>query len=105
MASDHTTDGRGGGLSPSEFEQALREATAGSECRGFGPRTAPIPDLRRALRGRITRDEFDQGLRHLRQEAIVDLAPHGHPEFLSVSEAQGAMQEGGSVLYLLRWLK
>jgi hypothetical protein len=92
-------------MSPDEFERAVREATTSLESRGFGPRTALIPDLRRALGRRVSRGEFDEGLRLLRHEAIVDLAPHGHPELLTLSEVRDALQGGGSVLYLLRWLK
>ena len=93
------------GLSPAEFEQALREATASLESHGFGPRTALIPDLRRALARRVSREEFDQGLRRLREEGSISLAPHAHPEFLGPYEVQDAFSEGESVLYLLRWLK
>lgn len=93
------------GLSPAEFEQALREATASMQSHGFGPRTALIPDLRRALGRQVSRGEFDQGLRRLREEGSIDLGPHAHPEFLGPSEVQGALPEGQSLLYLLRWLK
>lgn len=93
------------GMSPAEFEQALREATASMPSPGFGPRTALIPDVRRALGARATREEFDQGLRRLREEGSIALAPHAHPEFLSPFEVQDALPEGQSLLYLLRWLK
>jgi hypothetical protein len=58
-------------MSTAEFEQALREATTSMQGRGFGPRTALIPDLGRALPARVERDEFDQGLRRLREEGSV----------------------------------
>jgi len=102
-----TADGGSGstGLSPAEFEQALREATASMQSHGFGPRRALIPDLRRALGRQVSRGEFDQGLRRLREEGSIGLEPHAHPEFLSPSEVQDALLEGPSLLYLLRWLK
>jgi hypothetical protein len=108
MACRPTTGGAGGGparLSPAGFEQALREATASILGHAFGPRTVLIPDLRRALDARITREEFDRGLRRLRQEGSIDLVRHGHPEFLRLQEVQDALPEGEEVLYLLRWLK
>jgi len=37
---------RSTGLSPAEFDQAMREATASSQAHGFGPHTAKIRDLR-----------------------------------------------------------
>ena len=92
-------------MSSAEFEQALRDAAASMQTHGFGPRTAVIPDLRRALGGRVSRQEFDQELRRLQQGAIVELTPHAHPELLSASKDQDALHDGGSVLYLLRWLK
>ena len=71
MASRPSTADAGSGsagMSPAEFEQALREATASSQSHGFGPRTALIPDLRHALGRQASRREFDQGLRRLREE-------------------------------------
>ena len=102
-----TADAESGrpGMSPTEFEQALRDATASMQRHGFGPRTAVIPDLRRALGGRVSRQEFDQELRRLQQGAIVELTPHAHPELLSASKDRDALHDEGSVLYLLRWLK
>jgi len=93
------------GMSPAEFEQALRQATASRPSHGFGPRTALIPDLRRALGRKVSQGEFDQGLRRLREEGSIGLEPHAHPEFLSPFEVQDALSEGQSLLYLLRWLK
>ena len=93
------------GMSPSEFEQVLRVATASRQSHGFGPRTALIPNLRRALGNRVSRDEFDEGLRRLREEGNIGLAPHAHPEFLDLPEVEDALEEDGSLLYLLRWLK
>jgi hypothetical protein len=92
-------------MSPAEFDRALSEATVSMQGCGFGPRTALIPDLRRALRARITREEFDQGLRRLRDEGRVGLESHAHPELLGPHEVQDALPDGQSVLYLLRWLK
>jgi hypothetical protein len=108
MASRPPTTDAGTGsaaMSAVEFEQALREATASVPSYGYAPRTALIPDLRRALVGRVSREEFDQGLRRLREAGGVGLEPHAHPEFLSPSEVQGGLPEGQSLLYLLRWLK
>lgn len=100
----HTPD-VSAGMSPADFEQALREATASLQTHGFGPRTAVIPELRRALRARTPRERFDQGLRRLRDEECVRLEPHAHPELLSSFEAQDALAEGEALLYLLLWLR
>jgi hypothetical protein len=108
MASRPPTPHAGSGsasMSPAEFEQALREATASTQSHGFGPRAAPIPDLRRAVGRGVRRGEFDQGLRRLQEEGSIGLEPHAHPEFLSPFEVQDALPEGPSLLYLLRWLK
>ena len=91
-------------LSAAEFDQALRQATAFSQKHGFGPQTAKIRDLRRFLGGSVTREAFDQGLRRLQSEGIVELAPHGHPELLTLSDVRDALLDGAAVLYLLRWL-
>ncbi len=96
---------RSSGPSTAEFEQALREATASSQKHGFGPHTAKIRDLRRFLGGSVSREAFDQGLRRLQNEAIVELAPHGHPELLTLFDVRDSLQDGNAVLYLLRWLK
>ena len=93
-------------LSPAAFEQALREATATVQGRASGPGAAAlIPELRRAIGARVTREEFDQGLRRLLQDGTIILAPHAHPEFLSPQEVEDALPRGEVVLYLVRWLK
>jgi hypothetical protein len=92
-------------MSPADFEQALRAATASNQSHGFGPRTARIPDLRHALGGKVSRGEFNQGLRRLRDGGSVGLEAHAHPEFLSPFEVQDALPEGEALLYLLRWLR
>ncbi len=97
-------DADGEGAPQGEFERALRVATASLPNRRFGPRTAPIPELRRALAGRFQTADFDHGLRRLQREGTVELAPHAHPEFLRPSETQAALEEAGTVIYLLRWL-
>ena len=102
-----TADARSGsgGMSPAEFAQTLRDATASSQRHGLGPGTARIRDLRHALGGKVSRDGFEQGLRRLQHEGIVELVLHGHPELLTLSEVQDALPQGGVVFYLLRWLK
>jgi len=92
-------------LSPGEFDQALREATVSAQGHGFGPHTAKIRDLRRSLGGSVSREAFDEGLRRLQSQGLVELAPHGRPELLSVSDVHEALLDGVVVLYLLRWLK
>jgi hypothetical protein len=92
-------------LSQAEFEQVLREATASIRHHGFGPRSVPVPILRRAIGARATREEFDQALRRLREAGSIALEPHAHPEYLSFSQVQDALPEGQSLLYVLRWLK
>ena len=73
--------------------------------RGLGLRTARIPDLRRALGGRVDRDEFDSGLLRLREDGIVALRPHAYPTFLDPSDTRDALQEGQSLFFFLHWLK
>lgn len=96
---------RGTRLSPDGFEQALRDATTAVQGHVLGPPAALIPELRRAMGRRATREEFDQGLRRLLQDGTIVLAPHAHPEFLSPQEVEDALPRGEVVLYLLRWLK
>jgi len=94
-----------GGVSLADFERTLREATASLTGRGLGSGTARITDLRRALGGRVDRDEFDSGLLRLREDGIVALRPHAYPTFLDPSETRDALQEGPSLLFFLHWLK
>ena len=86
-----------------EFEQALREATTSLGSRGLGPQTTVIGDMRRALAGRVSPDEFDDGLRRLRAGAVVFEA-HSRPDLLSPLETRQSLQEGEALWYLLRWL-
>jgi hypothetical protein len=105
MADHPPTEVLGAGMAPAEFEEALLEATASLRDHGLGGRAALIPALRRVLGRRVSRGEFEQGLRRLREDGSIALEPHAHPEFLSPSEVQDALHEGSSLLYLLRWLK
>lgn len=91
-------------MSPAQFEQVLHAATASNPSHGFGPPTALIVDLRHALAGQVSRREFDQGLRHLRDEGGIALEPHPHPEFLGF-EVVDVFPGGEMLLFLLRWLK
>lgn len=104
--SAEAVDGNGSvRMSPAEFEQALRAATVSHPSPGFGPRTALIPDLRRALAGTVNRADFDQGLRRLRNEGSIALRSHAHPEFLSPFEVQELLLDGETLLFLIRWLR
>ena len=95
----------GASLAPTELERALREATASMQAHGFGPRTALISDLRRAIGRQVSREEFDKGLCRLRGEGVIALVPHAHPECLGPFEVQDGLAEGQSLLYLLHWRK
>jgi len=98
--------GRGSAdLSPAEFERALREATASMPRHDLGPAAARIPDLRRALHGRIDKEGFDRGLLQLREAGTVALRPHAYPTSLDPSDVEDAFQEGHSLLFFLHWLK
>jgi len=60
MASGPPAVNQGNGnmaLSPAEFERALSQATVSTRDHGFGPRAAPIPELRRALGRRVSRED------------------------------------------------
>ena len=96
---------RGDAAAAAGFERILRDAAASVPRQGFGPRTAVIADLRRALGTQVTRQEFDRGLRQLREEGCIGLEAHAHPDLLTPSEVQDALPDGSSVLYLIRWLR
>lgn len=108
MASDPSpsgTPGESGAMSYEDFEHALREATASSAGRGLAPGSARISELRRALRGRCTKDLFETYLCRLKLDGIVLLEAHAHPASLAPSDVEDALDDAGRLLYFLRWLK
>jgi hypothetical protein len=92
-------------MSPAEFEKALRTATGLTRRHGMGLATARIPDLRRALSGRVGKEAFDRGLLRLREAGTIALSAHAYPASLEASDASGTVQEGNAVLFFLHWLK
>ena len=92
-------------MSYEDFEHAMREATASAAGHGLAPGSARIPELRRALRGRCTKDQFETYLCRLKRDGIVLLEAHAHPASLAPSDAEDALNDGERLLYFLRWLK
>ena len=108
MASDPNpsgTPGVSGAMSYEDFERALREATASAAGHGLVPGSARIPEPRRALRGRCTKDRFETYICRLKREGIVSLEAHADPASLAASDVADGLKDGSCLLYFLRWLK
>jgi len=99
------TTGESGTMSCEDFENALREATASAAGHGLAPGSARIPELRRALRGRCTKDQFETYLCHLKRDGIVLLEAHADPASLAAFDVADGLKDGSRLLYFLRWLK
>jgi hypothetical protein len=97
--------GESGAMSYEEFEHALREATASAAGHGLAPGAARIPELRRVLRGRCTKDLFETYLCRLKQDGIVLLEAHADPASLAASDVADGLKDGSCLRYFLRWLK
>lgn len=66
----------------------------------------PIPDLRQAMGGYVSRQAFDRNLLRLHQDGVVQLMPHDHPASLPEDRRrEGVEHPTAGLLYFVRWLK
>lgn len=88
------------------FRTAAREAHRRLD---EGARTlglVPIPDLRRALGGRLARHLFDEHLLRLHKDGLVHLMPHDHPTSLPDDRQRDCLTHPtAGLLYFVRWLE
>jgi hypothetical protein len=85
-----------------EFKAEVREA---SQHGGPAVGLVGIPDLRRKLGDRTSRQEFDAFILRLHADRLVHLMSHVDPDSLSADTLRGCLSdETGLLLYWLRWL-
>jgi hypothetical protein len=85
------------------FRAAAREAydRLNQANRGFVG-VVPIPELRRAVGARLSRQEFDENLVRMHQDGIVQLM--AHPSAISAErQKDGLVHATLGALYFLRW--
>ena len=85
-----------------DFKAHVRDASE----RGPAVGLVAIPDLRRAVEGQASRQEFDALVMRLHAEGLVHLMSHVDPESLAPEALRDCLSdETGLLLYWLRWLK
>ena len=85
-----------------DFKVEVRKAAERGET-SFG--LLAIPDLRRALGGSISRDDFDQFVMRLHADGLVHLMSHVDPQSLAEETIAGCLCDPtGLLLYWMRWL-
>jgi hypothetical protein len=85
-----------------EFQAEVREA---SQRGGPSIGLLPIPELRRSLGERISREDFDGFVMRLHAEGRVHLMSHVEPGSLSGETLADCLSDDtGLLLYWLRWL-
>jgi len=88
-----------------DFRSAAREAFDRVDQTGQTRGLVPIPDLRRALAGRVTHELFDTYLLQMHREGAISLLPHHHPASLPEDHRADALQHAtAGLLYFVRWL-
>ncbi len=97
--------GAGPEIAYQDFRSTAREAFDRLDQAGQTLGLVPIPDLRRALGGRVTHQLFDSYLLQLHREGAVSLVPHHDPASLSEDRRADAVQHPtAGLLYFVRWL-
>jgi len=85
-----------------EFKAEVREA---SQRGGPAVGLVAIPELRRTLGERASREEFDGYVLRLHAEGLVHLMSHVEPDSLTADTLRDCLtDETGLLLYWLRWL-
>jgi hypothetical protein len=85
-----------------EFKAEVRKA---SQAGGPSIGLLAIPDLRRTLGARTSREDFDAFVLRLHAEGLVHLMSHVDPDSLSGEALADCLtDETGLLLYWLRWL-
>lgn len=87
------------------YEDFKAEVRTASQRGGPSMGLLPIPDLRRSLADRISREEFDGLVMRLHGDGLVHLMSHVEPESLpSDTIADCLCDQTGLLLYWIRWL-
>ena len=90
---------------PVIYEEFKAEVGKASQQGGASVGLLAIPELRRSLEGRISREEFDSFVMRLHGEGLVHLMSHVDPESLPDETVAACLSdETGLLLYWLRWL-
>jgi hypothetical protein len=85
-----------------EFKAEVRRAT---QREGSSVDLLPIPDLRRSLGDRVSRDQFDGLVMRLHADGLVHLMSHVDPESLPRDTIADCLcDDTGLLLYWMRWL-
>jgi hypothetical protein len=85
-----------------EFKAEVRKA---SQVGGPSIGLLAIPDLRRMLAPRTSRDDFDGFVLRLHADGLVHLMSHVEPDSLPEETIGDCLHDqGGLLLYWLRWL-
>jgi hypothetical protein len=85
-----------------EFKAEVRKA---SQDGGPSIGLLAIPDLRRSLGDRVSREEFDHLVMRLHADGLIHLMSHVDPESLSDDRVTDCLcDDTGLLLYWLRWL-
>lgn len=85
-----------------DFKAEVREA---SQRGGPAIGLVAVPDLRRTVGERLTREEFDAFVLRLHGDGLVHLMSHVDPDSLSPETLRDCLvDETGLLLYWLRWL-
>lgn len=87
------------------YEDFKAEVRSASQRSGPSIGLLAIPEVRRSLGERVSREEFDAFVMRLHGEGLVHLMSHVDPESLT-EETVGAClcDDTGLLLYWLRWL-
>jgi hypothetical protein len=85
-----------------EFKAEVRQA---GQRDGPSMGLLPIPDLRRSLGDRVSREEFNDLVMRLHADGLIHLMSHVDPESLPDDRIADCLcDDTGLLLYWLRWL-
>jgi DNA-binding HxlR family transcriptional regulator len=93
-------------MSYEAFRAVARDAFWNLDQTGRTLGLVPIPDLRRAMGDRVSRQAFDEHLLRLHRDGVVHLMPHDHPASLADERRRDSVPHStAGLLYFVRWLE
>ena len=88
-----------------DYEAFKAEVRSASQRSGPSIGLLAIPDVRRSLGERVSREEFDTFVMRLHAEGLVHLMSHVDPDKLADQTIADCLcDDTGLLLYWLRWL-